>query len=256
VFWKPRVKGDWNLDGTSDSIGSSSGDWMRQGYQRHFNVLSQAMPGKFQLGNIADWGGSDTSLTFLSGVLNGGVMEGAIGMSWSAETWGGWQEMMRQYRKTMSVIAEPKLVIFNQHGSPKDYQGFRYGFASCLMDDAYYGFTDSAVEYTGLPWFDEYNAKLGNSTSSPSTSPWQNGVYRREFQNGIALVNPKGNGTRTVQLETNFQRLAGKQDGTTNNGQVTRTVTLKDRDGIILMRIGAQAQTQAKPQAPGTVVVQ
>ncbi len=250
VFIQPRVNGDWNLDGVTDSSGSPTvQQWYQQGYSHYFNVMKQLMPGRYQLGNVTDWGTAGANLSVYSGMLNGGFMEGMIGPSWSPETWGSWSEMMRWYRQVMGAIAAPKLVIFSQQGSPTDYQGFRYGLASCLMDEAYFDFTNINSVYSGVIWFDEYNVKLGAETSPPATSAWQKGVYRRDFQYGIALVNPKGNGAQKVQLEANFQRIAGQQDAVTNNGQVTNTVTLNDRDGIILLR------TTVVPNAPASVIV-
>jgi hypothetical protein len=261
VFWTPRVNGDWNLDGVTDSDRDPKvGQWYRQGYAHHFAVLYQQMPGKLQIGNIADWGAGNGNISGYQGIMNGGFFEGIIGNSYSPETWGGWSEMMREYRVGMNAVSAPKLVILGQAGVANDYQGMRYGLTSCLMDDGYYQFSLESNNYSGVLWFDEYGAKLGNAVSGPQTSAWQNGVYRRDFDNGIALVNPKGNGTRTVQLEASFVRLSGSQDPTTNNGQTVRTVTLKDRDGIILMRTGASASStppaNSKPLPPASVVVQ
>ena len=256
VFNKPRVNGDWNLDGSSDSDGDSTvAQWYRQGYNRHFAVLNQVMPGKLQLGNVTDWGASGASLSSYTGILNGGLLESMIGYSYSPETWGGWTEMMREYRVVMAAMGSPQLLIFGQVGVLGDYQGFRYGFASCLMDNGYYEYSLAANAYSGTFWFDEFNVKLGNATSGPALTAWQKGVYRRDFDNGIALVNPKGNGQQTVQLETNFTRVSGSQDPKTNNGQVTKSVTLNDSDGIILLRIGTVAPAAA-PQPPGSVSVQ
>jgi hypothetical protein len=42
-----------------------------------------------------------------------------------------------------------------------------------------------------------------------------------------------------VTLEQPFLKIKGAQDPVTNNGQTVTTVTLKDRDGIILMRTKA-----------------
>ena len=39
-----------------------------------------------------------------------------------------------------------------------------------------------------------------------------------------------------VTLEADFIKLKGTQDPTVNNGATVRKVTLKDRDGIVLMR--------------------
>jgi hypothetical protein len=61
-------------------------------------------------------------------------------------------------------------------------------------------------------------------------------VWRRDFDHGIVLVNPKGNGPQTVILESSYTRIKGEQDPVTNNGATVTTVTLQDRDGIILLR--------------------
>src|SRR6185312_12332296 len=99
----------------------------------------------------------------------------------------------------------------------------------------------------GVVWFDEYNAKLGTATTVPPTSAWQKGVWRRDFTNGIALVNPKGNGAQTVQLGGTFVKLKGSQAPTVNSGQTVTSVTLQDRDGIILLRQAPLKQPMAPP---------
>jgi hypothetical protein len=157
--------------------------------------------------------------------------------------------MMKGYRKVMAALAAPKLGICSWAGSMTDYQGMRYGFASCAMDDGYFAFSDTSHHYYGAPHFDEFDAKLGAAVSAPSTSAWQSGVYRRDFAGGIVLVNPKGNGTRTVTLEGDFVKLKGTQDATVNNGATVRQVTLKDRDGIVLMRKVAIT----RPAPPGDI---
>jgi hypothetical protein len=250
VFWKPRVDGDWNRDGTTDSQNDPTvQSWLRQGYAHYFGVMRQQMPGKYQIGNVADWGDSNSVLTEYQGMLNGGVLEGMIGYSWSPESWAGWQGMMARYRKTMAALAEPKLALFHQVGSATDYQSVRYGLASAMMDDGYYVFNTIAGQGGDAPMFDEYNAKLGASVTGPQTSAWQNGVYRRDFQNGIVLVNPKGNGAQTLKLETGFKHLSGSQAPSVNNGQTVTTVTLQDRDGVILMRL----TPKPIPQAPTSI---
>ena len=236
LFSRPYIDGDWNRDGVVDSqTDPKVQTWFRQGYAQYFATLKGLMPGKYQIGNIGDWGTPDTVQTEYQGMVNGGILEAYLGKSWSVETWGGWAAMLAQYRKAMSSVAAPKLVIFNQWGSKTDYQSMRYGLASCLLDDAYYGFTDTTQGYYGVVWFDELDQKLGSGQAKP-TAAWQKGVWRRDFDNGIALVNPKGNGAQTVTLEGPYIKIKGAQDPVTNNGQTVTTVTLKDRDGIILLR--------------------
>jgi hypothetical protein len=254
--WKPVVDGDWNRDGTLDSKGNATVQlWFRQGYRQYLDALGAAMPGKYRFANLADWGLTDSKLEEYAGRVNGGVIESIIGRTWSYETRLGYAGMMKAYRRTMTALASPKLGIFSQTGSITDYKAFRYGFASCLMDDGYYNFNNAAKTYSGVNWFDEFNYKLGLATKPPQTVAWQNGVFRRDFEKGIALVNPKGNGVRTITLERDYVKIKGSQAPTVNTGQVVRKVTLQDRDGIILMRVGTAAVPQA-PAAPEGFVIE
>jgi hypothetical protein len=252
VFWRPYIDGDWNRDGVIDSQNNPTvQSWMRQGYARYFSLVKTLMPGKYQMGNIGDWGAPNANLTEYQGMANGGVMEGYIGKSWSVETWGGWAAALAQYRKVMGALAAPKIGIFNQWGNSTDYQAMRYGLGTCLLDDGYYAFTDNTAQYYGVVWFDEYDHSLGSGSTKP-TAAWQKGVWRRDFDNGIVLVNPKGNGAQTVTLEQPFVKIKGSQDPVTNNGQTVTTVTLKDRDGIILMR----TKSVTRPGTPSGFAVE
>jgi hypothetical protein len=254
-IWRPYQNGDWNRDGKIDSKEDPKVQkWFRDGYRQYIDALNKGMPGKMQLVNAADWGDPSSQLAEYDQLVQGGILESIIGRNWSFETRLGFDGMMKAYRKTMAAFKEPKLGIFTQAGDPKDYQAFRYGFASCLMDDAYYYFNNQNKTYYGVNWFDEFNHKLGAPTKAqPPTTAWSQGVYRRDFEYGIALVNPKGNGTKTVTLETDFMTIKGTQAPAVNTGLLVRKVTLKDRDGIILLRKGVKPRP---PQSPTDVVVE
>ena len=245
-FWKPAVNGDWNRDGRSDSQNDSTvGTWYRQGMVTHANRIKARTGGKLVTGNFGRSGQPEAVNTGYQGLLNGGTLERFIGETWSAENQ-GWKTMMDRYRKVMNLLAAPRLLIFNMKGNPSDYKTFRYGFASALMDNAYFDFsngTSGPLYKPGVIWFDEYdlagtaNTKwLGTAVDGPPTSPWQNGVYRRRFQNGMALVNPRGNGNRTVTIEPGYRRFLGNQARTINNGNPATSITLQDRDGILLKK--------------------
>ena len=236
LFTRPYIDGDWNRDGVVDSqTDPTVQTWFRQGYAHYFATLKSLMPGKYQMGNVGDWGTPANTLTEYQGMINGGIMEAYIGKSWSVETWAGWAATLAEYRKVMGALAAPKLGIFNVWGSKTDYQGMRYGLGTCLLDDGYFAFTDTTAGYYGVVWFDELDQQLGSGQTKP-TAAWQKGVWRRDFDNGIVLVNPKGNGTQTVTLETSYIKIKGTQDPAINNGQTVTTVTLQDRDGIVLLR--------------------
>jgi len=239
VFWKPRSNGDFNLDGTTDNQNDASvARWYREGYKTYFDYMRSKWPNSLQIGNIADWGDQAAVLTPLDQVLDGGVLEGMIGKSYSVETWGGFNLMMAWYRKMIDACRGPKLAIFAQDNLPNgDYRGMRYGLGAALMDDGYYYVNDS-TGYTPdhLKWFDEFDFDLGNAVQTRREAAWSQGVWRRDFENGIVLVNPKGNGARTVSLGGTFRKLSGTQDPATNNGATVTSVTLADRDGIILRR--------------------
>ena len=251
VFTVPRVAGDWYRDNQLlPDTASSAAVALQAGYERWFSLVRQLMPGKYQIGNIATWYMGTSSLPAgYQKMVDGGVMEAMIGKSYSVETYAGWQAMMTQYYDTMGSLNAPQLGIFNQWGDPTDYQSMRYGLASCLMNDGYYSFTSNSAGYTGVVWFDEFNGNLGQAVSPPPTAAWQNGVWRRDFTNGIALVNPKGNGPQTVQLGGTFVKIKGSQDPSVNSGQTVTSVSLQDRDGIILLR---QAPLE-QPKAPTSV---
>jgi hypothetical protein len=256
VFWKPRVNGDWNRDGSSDGADSRTTQTVfRQGYASYFNRMKSRMPaGKMMLGNVADWPearSAGSGIPELEGLLNGGVLEAAIGKSYSIESWGSWADLLSWYRGTLAQMGEPRLLLFEQFGRLDDYQSFRYGFTTALMDDGYFQYADINEQVKAV-WFDEYDVNLGRAVSAPPAAAWSKGVYRRDFENGIALVNPKGNGAVEVDLGGEFRRIAGRQDPGVNSGQATTRVRLNDRDGIVLLR----ARPQARPLPPTNIAVE
>lgn len=163
---------------------------------------------------------------------------------------------MSSYRSLMDNTLPPHLVIFSVDGVANDYAKFRYGFASALMEDGYYAY--GAIDGTGhatyssVLWFDEYDLAGTSNTSwlGAPVDPKQRtakpgGVYIRRFQNGLAIVNPKGNGQRIINLSSvnglfpgeTYKRIAGTQDPSTNNGQTVSSVTINERDGLILVKV-------------------
>lgn len=237
-FYRPRRSVDWDGDGTNDSTNDESVRVAyRKGYVNALRRARQLAPNLIMMGNVdGEVSTNDGMLTepeFRGQVT--ALYEGAIGLDWSSETWGGWDVMMEQYQTT-TANAQHNVAAMSVHGREDDYALMRYGLTSCLMDNGYYYYTSIDQEYRSAYWYDEYDVDLGRAIDPPQFEAWQDGVYRRRFENGIALVNPKGNGTATVNIEPGYTRIDGSQDRSTNNGQPATTVTLKERDGIILLR--------------------
>ncbi len=247
----PRVNGDWNRDGKTDSKDSPTVQtWHRQGMKVVNDKLRALASSKLLTGNISNWGKAKGSVPEYDGQLDGGLLESYIGEPGSPEgkdmygnlnKWGSWSLMMEWYRNAMGRINSKKLVLLQMSGKPTDYKGFRYGFASTLMNNAYFDFSDGVN--ANIYWFDEFDLAgtsntswLGKAIDPPQTAPWQSGVYRRRFENGMVMVNPRGNGNRTVSIGSGYTRFKGKQDPTHNNGQPAVSLTILDRDAIFLRK--------------------
>lgn len=237
VMAKPRIaRADWRLDGKDDTNDSAEVQVAhRKGHLVHWQHSRQLAPAILQMGNTDN----DLSATEFKGKLNGAFLEGLMGKPWSIESRGGWDAMMRLYRTTLSNTTAPHLVGFNVHGKVDDYPFFRLAFTSCLLADGFFSFTDAQIGYGSVPWFDEYNIKLGSATQPPPVSPWKNGVWRRNFERGVVLVNPSSQ-TLQAELEAGFVRFRGTQDPIVNTGKAVNRISIPPRDGLVLIKTQLQ----------------
>lgn len=286
------ANGDWLRDYTTQAHNAATTyNALMAGQKEFYSYLSTSWPGSQQLGNVGAtfalalnnyYSGTDSilnsqvlaSTAALSGAIQGGAVEHAIGKSFSVETWGGSAALERWYQTALNNVNGSKLMILS-HGNVQangsdpltfsagvpatwspPWQGMRYGLAAALMNNGYY-FADNGVydqeTTTNRRWFDEFdNAGRGlgylgspaaNSAGNPQAYAWSNGVWMREFQGGVVLWNPKGNGSRTVNVSglvspsghTGLKHILGTQDPAINNGRAVTSVTLQDRDGLILL---------------------
>jgi hypothetical protein len=254
-FWETPQAGDWARTGTSSAEGDATASTLlRQGEAYQLSHRAATNPTRYVTGNLSGLASPDAVTAEFTGLFQGGVLEGMLGETWSIETWSGFPAMIAAYQKQISLLVGPALGIFGHDFVQPDgtdpygstpYQAMRYGIAVTLLGDAYYfPNEDGAAGYdcNNHLWFDEFDnagagvGYLGQPLGGPAYGKaWQNGVFRRDFQHGIALANPKGNGAQTVTLEKSYKHILGTQDPVTNNGQSTTSVTLADRDGIILL---------------------
>ena len=261
-FWTPRVSGDWLENGTTQTASAVGGDGnpvinpvIQQGHAQAIAAQRGYDPSLIDVGNCA-WFNSPASVIDPSckGLYDGQLFEAAIGESYSPEEYAGFDALM-----TRMTAAEPLLVpggfaILGQYDAAADnawpqaqsswnashYQAMRYGLSTALQRGYYYG-AESGNPST-LWYFDENNggslAKigyLGAPTIPPQTAAWSQGVWRRRYENGTAYVNPKGNGAQTVALGDTEYHLHGTEQPTVNTGMAATSITLQNRDGIIML---------------------
>jgi len=79
------------------------------------------------------------------------------------------------------------------------------------------------AEAAGDVWLDDVHFQPGVTN-----------LYRRDFQNGIVLVNPT-NGVMTVPLERSFRKILGTRDLATNDGSTVTQVTVNPSDALFLI---------------------
>jgi hypothetical protein len=272
--WTPQNDADWLRNGTTQSQTDPTTQLnVRTGEKTFYDEMKAIFPSGVHMGNVSTWGGA-TSLSPLNGVLGGGMNEHVVGVSQSNET----AYLQYYVGNVMNALAAPKYMIFSHDGVTAtgsdaygpNWQAMRFGLTAALMNNGYYyANTNSAVyddSAANRLWFDEYDGggrgvgylgqPLSNAAGAVQTAAWSNGVWKREFANGIALWNPKGNGAHSVSLSGlgNLKHFSGSQNPSLNNGSTVTngSVTLQDRDGLILMRL----TPVAIPDPPTAVQIQ
>ncbi len=282
--YEPRTSGDWDNDGTSDARDSVKGLAGKfNGDSRYHAEWSLLEPTFLHSGNytknpatLADYAQSIAS--GYQNFVNGVFMEALMGRTSSFESFAGWDGMMRYYKRAMTLNAamDPQHTLFDNwettgfsENDPNVWDvthtlaGWgRYGLCSCLQDNGYYGYPTSGG-YVDCNVLNEYDFDLGQPLTAPkydgadpliSTSGSgyvadQLGVYWREYDNGLAAVNPKDNGDQTITLPSpgagnQWDHLGAAdfteavQDPDINDGaENVTTLTIKEREGQVIKRV-------------------
>lgn len=230
--------GDWDKDGWNDlSMGAKALAAYRGMNTDYFRAMRALAPHMILMGN------APCDLGMYPKALDASLNEAMFGLTWSLggyPPWGhghdgSWAKAMKQYNSQFHNV-NTDLVVFQVQGLSTDYQLFRYALCSCLLNNGFFNYADKSVGYLVPPWFDEYDHMLGMPLSEPQTKAWNNGVWRRDFEYGISLVNPTTS-AQTVTIEPGFHRISGHQDPGTNSGvSAAGSLTIPSRDGIILKR--------------------
>lgn len=161
------------------------------------------------------------------------------------EAGGTWAGVMANYVRLHRAVGYPPVFIINANtgntGNDTDYRQVRFGVASTLMADGFFSFDFGDLDHGQLWKYDEGDVRLGAplgdavNVLAPTDRRLAAGVWRRDFQNGVALVNSTGE-ARTVNLGGELEKVRGTQDPTTNDGAVVTSVTLPPNDGLLLRK--------------------
>lgn len=178
------------------------------------------------------WDNTDYSLT--AGVFCEGFLDPGLSPV-------DWRAAMNQ---TLSLVRQHKIVILQSYVSPTDVAKRRYLLANYLLAKG----SQTYVAYfaSTLDWYPEWTLDLGvakGSASRVDDLSWK-GVYRRDFANGLVLVNPGERDVR-VDLADTFKRVLPEGGGrVAENGTVTgriatsnvTTLEIRGKSAEILLR--------------------
>ena len=139
----------------------------------------------------------------------------------------------------------------------RHHQQMRYNLTSTLLGDGFASYDQSVDSHDSLWWYDEYSVALGAALGEPYNvdtndgpgDTWEKGIWRRNFERGIVLVNSSNDSQRII-LEDGFEKILGTQDTAVNTGAVVGSVKLAAHDGLILQ--GRIAQVVNDPYINGT----
>ncbi|PLX24769.1 hypothetical protein C0580_04145 [Candidatus Parcubacteria bacterium] len=154
-----------------------------------------------------------------------------------------WQENSLEPRLNDNLFANNYT-----EGSSNYYRYHRYGMSASVIAGVYYN--PQPLDYSMAEWwYDEYwvDKQTGLPTEDrevgagylglpvgPATE-LESGVWRRDFENGIVLVNNNYT-NKTIDLNGQFREILGSQDPGANGGLTIESLELAPVDGRVLLR--------------------
>jgi hypothetical protein len=174
----------------------------------------------------------------VQGDINGRMFEN-FPTPWHSD--GTWQGVVGNIPTLNNLNMHPAGIILSGQGSETDYRKMRYSVISGVITGTYAGYDNGVDQHNSIWLYDEYKSSLGKAQGKAvnlldrNNSTWKPGVWRREFDNGIAILNTSGK-RQTISLNAAYEHLHGTQDPKHNNGKFTGTITLEADDGVILFR--------------------
>jgi hypothetical protein len=259
-FYGPKL--DANRDGSVDDANALRRNWSN-GLTRAGTLLRRYLPGKIVGGNGVWYRPDLYAGTDPNGWLkasNYTLVEHMQNFSTptllaTAKTWLNFRDPRGQPRYMAALMeatdTDGRPLVWTE-GDPNTpaamrrpgvLRSMRWGLTLSLMTGMYY---ELIGDWQGNRldcrwWFDEFDGGVGirrRGYLGRALGPYRQigeGVYRRDFQHGIALNNSSSKSQR-IALGGSFKKLKGTQDPSLNDGATVSSITVPAKDGIILLR--------------------
>ena len=254
---------DIDNDAKPDSDKKVDRLWMEGFAQMLLNSRNSFPAGALILGN-GGWNNGWEYSPFLNGIMIEQFLEGR---KWNQKRF-GWGAIMKTYAHYQNNAVQPRLsIVMMNQDDLNNFDAVRFGLASTLMFDGYFSFSNRKGAYRVSRWFDEYSVNLQTGKAerhldwkgylgrplglafnpnkpsetlqaalSKNNRDAEKKVWRRDFQNGIVLVNP-GKLTQDLDLKGEFRKISGTVDPNFNDGRAVKRIGLSGGKGIILLKV-------------------
>jgi hypothetical protein len=174
-------------------------------------------------------------------LLNGMMFE-SFPSPW--ENGGTWSGSMTSYKKIAVSNMEPKVTVLNTYSTDRHaYAKVRFGLASALLEDTgYFSYDYDNTNHGQLWWYDEYDVNLGDplfpavNLLDRTNTTYKAGLWRRDFENGIVMLNSTKIAQKYVFSREEFEKINGTQDKVQNDGSIINWIKLNPNDAIILLK--------------------
>jgi hypothetical protein len=156
----------------------------------------------------------------------------------------GWTGPQTEMLEAERVNVSPSITAYNTNTedreTPEDYRLMRYGLTNAMLGNGFFSFDAGPTHHARTWWYDEYDAPLGEPVGKArrvdgNESDIVPGVWMREFEKGIVVVNSTTSTQRAV-LPGAFEQLYGIQDPRANTGEIVRELEIPPEDGRVLLR--------------------
>lgn len=233
ISWLNNGNLDLNNDGASDTPAQADIAWAAGFKKMLAKTRALTGPNFIIIGNGHVYDGYQS-------IMNGMMLE-SFPPPW--EDGGTWTAAMKTYLKLPTLNPEPAVSVVNVTDKNQfNYQHFRYGLASALLGNGFYSFDYDLSNHGQTWWYDEYNVTLGPASSpafnllAGSDTVLKPGLWRRDFKNGVAIVNSTDQKQNYVFLKEELEKISGAQAPAINNGAKINFIQLASKDGLILLK--------------------